>query len=147
MSDAVNDPMTGHVYDGIQEYDNPLPGWWTLLFYLTIVFSGCYYFVSLIRSDWIDTNQKYAAAVTREQERLFAELGDLEPDRATLISFIEDEEKAKWLRVGEAIFQTNCVSCHGRKGEGISGPNMTDDHYINVKKLVDVATTVQKGTK
>lgn len=145
MSTQAGKPMD-HEYDGIQEYDNPLPGWWTLLFYATIVFSFAYVFVAMVRPQWTDPNLQYDAAVTRELERQFAEIGELEPDRATILSFMEDEDKAKWLQFGEAIFQTNCVSCHGRKGEGISGPNMTDDHYINVKKLVDVATTVQKGS-
>ncbi|MEM6673550.1 MAG: cbb3-type cytochrome c oxidase N-terminal domain-containing protein [Planctomycetota bacterium] len=146
MSDAVNDPTTGHIYDGIQEYDNPLPGWWTLLFYLTIVFSACYYFVSLVRAEWTDTNLRYEAAKTRELQRQFAEIGELEPDAATLLSFLQDPEKAKWLDVGSAIFQTNCVSCHGRDGAGVSGPNMTDDHYIKVKTIEDVAKTVIEGS-
>ena len=36
------DLLTGHVYDGIQEYDNPMPRWWVWLFYITIGFSVPY---------------------------------------------------------------------------------------------------------
>ena len=35
-------PKTGHVYDGIEEYDNPLPAWWFNMFVATVVFSGIY---------------------------------------------------------------------------------------------------------
>lgn len=145
VQDSDN-PMTGHVYDGIQEYDNPLPGWWTMLFWGTIFFSVLYYFVSLVRTDWIDTNELYEQAKTRELQKQFATLGELQPDHATLLSFIEDPEKQKWLAVGEAIFQTNCVSCHGRDGAGVSGPNMTDDSFLLVKKLEDVAATITNGS-
>ena len=33
---------TGHVYDGIEEYDNPLPAWWLNLFVLSMVFGIVY---------------------------------------------------------------------------------------------------------
>ena len=39
---APDDPLTGHDYDGIQEYDNPTPSWWYLVFAATVVFSVCY---------------------------------------------------------------------------------------------------------
>ena len=35
---------TGHEWDGIKELDNPMPRWWLLTFYATIVFSIIYYF-------------------------------------------------------------------------------------------------------
>lgn len=146
MSQSTNEVTTGHVYDGIQEYDNPLPGWWTLLFYATIIYSCGYYFLSLIRPDLLHPEQRYELAVTRDLERQFAELGEIHPDHATLLSFIEDPEKEKWLKVGRAIFMTNCVSCHGRDGSGVSGPNMTDDHFLKVKTLADIPVTIINGS-
>ena len=45
MSDSNKDKILDHNYDGIQEMDNPLPSWWTLLFYATIIFAAIYYYV------------------------------------------------------------------------------------------------------
>lgn len=43
MSDnKPKDELLDHAYDGIQEYDNELPGWWKNLFYLTIIISVIY---------------------------------------------------------------------------------------------------------
>ncbi len=110
------------------------------------MFAFGYYFLSLIRPDLMNPEQRYELAVTRAQEAQFAELGDLKPDHATLLSFLEDPEKATWLKVGKAIFMTNCVSCHGRDGSGVSGPNMTDDRYLKVKTLADIPGTISKGS-
>ena len=43
MSDNDRDRLMSHGYDGIQEYDNPLPGWWVWIFWVTIVFSLGYW--------------------------------------------------------------------------------------------------------
>jgi len=137
--------ITDHVYDGIQEYDNPLPGWWTLLFYGTIVFSFGYVFIAFARPEWTDVNLEYEAAKIRQQEREFALLGDLQPDRETLMTFLDGGEKAKFLSNGEALFQVNCASCHGKNGEGNAGPNMTDDAYLNVTSLADIPQVVING--
>ena len=32
-----------HAYDGIEEYDNPMPRWWVLIFWATIVYSVVYF--------------------------------------------------------------------------------------------------------
>ncbi|MHC4377574.1 MAG: c-type cytochrome, partial [Planctomycetota bacterium] len=85
------------------------------------------------------------SAVTKQLEKQFATLGQLSPDEGTLMGFLTDEEQTKWLKVGEAIFRTHCVSCHGRDGAGISGPNLTDDHYKHVKTIGDIPQIVIEG--
>ena len=38
----VTNKLIDHDFDGIQEYDNDLPGWWKALFLITIIFSIIY---------------------------------------------------------------------------------------------------------
>ena len=146
MSEPQDHNVSIHVYDGIEEYDNPLPGWWTLLFQLSVVFAFCYLFINLARPEWVETELEYQAAVEAENARQFKEIGNLEPDQATIMAFLNDPEKQRFLSVGEAIFRTNCISCHGRKGEGGSGPNMTDESFLLVKTVTDIPQTVIKGS-
>lgn len=153
MSDASADgshglatgEITDHVYDGIQEYDNPLPGWWTLLFYGTIVYSFGYLFIAFARPEWTDVNLEYDAALVEKRAREFALLGDLQPDRETLMAFLDGGEKSEFLGNGAALFATNCASCHGKDGAGNAGPNMTDDAYLNVTRLADIPKVVIEG--
>ncbi|KAA3661837.1 MAG: hypothetical protein DWQ10_03780 [Calditrichaeota bacterium] len=45
---------------------------------------------------------------------------------------------------GKQIWVTNCVVCHGANGEGLIGPNMTDDYWISgqgdIAGIVEVIT-------
>ena len=41
-SAGTTDKTMGHSFDGIEEYDNPLPRWWFLLFIGTLVFGILY---------------------------------------------------------------------------------------------------------
>jgi len=140
-----SEKLTGHLYDGIQEYDNPLPGWWNWLFIGTVVFSILYQIMMWMHPDTLSVAARYEASVTRMLQKQFAELGELEADEATLLGFVQDPEQQKWLEVGRAVFLTNCASCHGRDGAGVSAPNMTDDHYKNVKVVTDIPGIVRNG--
>ena len=42
---SSEDRLLDHEYDGIQEYDNPLPRWWLWILYATVIFSVAYYFL------------------------------------------------------------------------------------------------------
>ena len=137
--------LTGHLYDGIQEYDNPLPGWWSWLFIATIVYAILYQAMMWFHPDTLSVAARYDASVTRMLQQQFAQLGELDTDEATLLGFVQDPEQQKWLDVGRAVFLTNCASCHGRDGAGVSAPNMTDDFYKNVKSVVDIAKVVREG--
>lgn len=40
----VTDELLDHDYDGIREYDNPLPPWWVSLFFITVIWGSLYFF-------------------------------------------------------------------------------------------------------
>jgi len=140
MSDQ--DRLLEHEYDGIREYDNPTPGWWHVLFLASVVFSIFYYifwhFSPLAPSIW----EAHEAAVTREFRLMFADVGELNPDDRTLLTFTAD---ARWEAVAAGIYASNCAQCHGPRGQGLIGPNLTNDRYTQVRTLHDVYTVIARG--
>lgn len=135
-------PKTDHAYDGIEEFDNPLPGWWKWLFIASIVFSPFYYLYYHGGTAGRSIEDGYGVALAANTRLQFDEIGILEPTEATLVSYME---KDNWLRVGKIVFQTHCVSCHGREGEGKVGPNLTDEHFKNIKKIEDIIDILNNG--
>ncbi len=139
---APDDPLTGHSYDGIQEYDNPLPGWWKWLFVASIVMAPPYfmYYHSGVEgrsvADQYDT--KFAAHI----ELQFAEIGNLPMTRESVVEYLYDDS---WLKVGKSVFKTNCTQCHAKDGGGLVGPNLTDEEYKNVKDIGDILDVIQNG--
>ena len=136
--------LTSHNYDGIQEYDNPTPGWWNWLFILSIVVAPIY--VVWFHSSVVDRTlaAQYEEAKNENLKLQFGEIGTLEPTRANVVKYMNDD---KWLPVGAATFATHCKSCHGADGQGISAPNLTDDIYIHVNNIEDIAKIVNNGAK
>jgi cytochrome c oxidase cbb3-type subunit 3 len=134
--------LTDHEYDGIQEYDNPLPGWWSLVFFLSFVFSIAYGVHYHLGGDGPSVEDEYGAQAAEVFEMRFAELGELQPDRTTLLAYMNDPQ---WLAVGEAVFRANCVSCHGSAAQGDIGPNLTDDQWKNVDAIEDIARVIADG--
>ncbi len=142
MAKEPQDILTDHEYDGIREYDNPTPGWWTWLFVVTIIFSVLYFPIVLAGRGELSPIGAYDRAVIENTLLQFAEIGELTPDGPTLVRFSQDE---KWLGVGRTIYITHCISCHGSAGEGLVGSNLTDDYWKNVKVIEDIALIVQEG--
>jgi cytochrome c oxidase cbb3-type subunit III len=136
------DILTDHAYDGIQEYDNPMPGWWVWLFVATIVFSGFYYFIATVVTGAFSPVASYDQAMADVLKKQLAGGGLLKGDAVTLLRLSKDADS---LKTGQAIFATNCVSCHGRDAAGMTGPNLTDDAYLNVQKIEDICDVVTKG--
>ena len=134
--------LTGHEYDGIEEYDNPAPGWWSWIFGLTCVFAIVYFFFVTLAGGGLSPTGFYERAMTADQERQFAQLGDIQSDPASLIRMSKDE---KMLRIGKAMFATNCAACHGINATGLTGPNMTDEYYLHVRKVDDFLDVIRKG--
>lgn len=137
-----NNQLKEHAYDGIQEYDNPLPGWWTYTFIATAVFSVGYLMWFHTGAPGRTIEAGYEVAAAANQRLQFSEIGTLTGDEATLVRFANDP---KWVSFGESLFRTNCANCHGKAGEGNVGPNLTDEHYKYVRKPEDIYKVVNEG--
>jgi cytochrome c oxidase cbb3-type subunit 3 len=138
---AQPDMLRDHEYDGIQEFDNPTPSWWTYIFVGSCAFSLVYFVFFHMGAGWT-VKESYQIAVVDDLRKQFAEIGQLKPDEPTLLKYMQDP---KWLTVGQLVFKGNCINCHGAEANGSIGPNMTDDHYKNVKTLADIPMVVSAG--
>ncbi len=142
MVERPRDHLMDHEYDGIQEFDNPCPGWWNWLFFGTVVFSVWYFiFFQFSPAAWTNASW-YDNTVAESLRQQFAEIGELSPDEATLVQYMND---AEWLTVGAGVYKTQCAKCHGPDASGDVGPNLTDDLYKNVQTVEDIATVVADG--
>lgn len=143
MSAETNrDLLREHEYDGIQEYDNPTPGWWNLIFFVSFVFSAWYILYHHASTISTSVAQGYEIDMTDDLKKRFSTIGDLKPDQPTLIKFMRNEE---WKLVGASVYKANCVSCHGPDAAGQIGPNLTDDYWKNVKELTDIPKVISGG--
>lgn len=138
-------PMQGHSYDGIQEYDNPMPGWWVWIFWATVLFTP-FYILGVHVFGYIDTYQEDLAQSEQELAQIreaYAEAHpSLEVDEASLQKFVEDPAMAA---AGATLFAANCASCHGAEGQGLIGPNLTDKYWIHGNTNVDIFNVITKG--
>ena len=135
------DRLTGHEYDGIKEYDNPLPGWWVWLFTVcTLVAIPYVMWYHLGAGPSIEDSLD--AEVAANAARFLAKFGDLEPDEATILEYRSD---AAAMAAMEGLFKGKCAQCHVADGSGDVGPNLTDEYWINVSSVTDIATILTKG--
>jgi mono/diheme cytochrome c family protein len=49
------------------------------------------------------------------------------------------------LAAGKQVFLTNCITCHGKAGEGGIGPNLTDDYYLHGRGMTNTVKTIING--
>lgn len=135
--------MADHTYDGIQEYDNPLPGWWKGLFWLTALFAIPYTIWYHFMGNEIYERYDNKLAEIEAAEALIEKLDD---SQASLLAMLDD---ADVVAKGRGIFNGKgaCFACHLADGGGVTGlgPNMTDQHYKNLKTLGEFPTVIRSG--
>lgn len=132
------DVPTDHEYDGIHEFDNPLPRWWLMTFFGAVVFAIGYWLVMHSTPGAAGSYEAYGEA-QREYD-LAAAANAIDP--AQLITMAKDPSA---VAAGKTVFTNRCVPCHGPDGGGTVGPNLTDKFWIHGGDLKSIYTTVAGG--
>ncbi len=161
----TTDETLGHSFDGIEEYDNPLPRWWFLLFVATLVFAVGYLVLYPGMGNWkgifpgydkVDAESNTAFAngeagwtgVHQWEKEMFKadkEYGPIFAKYAAMpIEAVAQDEQA--LKMGGRLFASNCAVCHGSDAKGAYGfPNLTDTEWRWGGEPDTIKTTILGG--
>lgn len=135
--------LLDHEYDGIHEYDNPMPRWWLWIFYATIVYSVLYWFNVPGIGIGKGRLASYEADVTAAEARAAALAADTPGmTEDALLALTRDDEV---VTRGTTTYGQMCASCHGPDGGGVIGPNLTDDAWIHGGTPLEIHHTVVEG--
>ena len=137
---------TGHVFDGIEELENPLPRWWLSMFVGTIVFAVGYliYYPGLGSfagiAGWSSQSQ-WAEDVRAREARfapLYAEIAGVPLDE-----LLSDRQAQQ---IGRRLYLNNCSTCHGLTAQGAFGfPDLTDQQWLWGDTFDAIKTSIQHG--
>jgi len=147
---------TGHEWDGIEEFDNPMPRWWLWTFYATIIW-GLLYTVAYPAWPLINgatagvlgwsTRADVAAEIAAVEEANAPMNARLEA--ADLTAIASDSELGPYaVSAGSAVFKTWCAQCHGSGAAGAKGyPNLLDDDWLWGGSMEEIHVTVAHGIR
>ena len=147
---------TGHQWDGIKELNTPLPRWWVISFYLTIVWAFGYW---MVYPAWpLLTSHTTGLFGYSTRGDVVVELANLEKIRgdkmmklgaAPLAEIEKDQALLALARArGKTVFGDNCAPCHGSGGTGAKGyPNLNDDEWLWGGSLDQILQTIQFGVR
>ena len=137
---------TGHEWDGLTEWNKPLPRWWLNLFYITVVFALVYLAIYpglgiyAGTQGWTSEGEhaKDVAAADASIKPLFAKFAQ--------VPLPELGRNPEALALGRSVFANNCVTCHGSDARGAKGfPNLTDNDWLYGGEPETIETTIKGG--
>lgn len=135
--------LSHHDFDGIRELDNRLPPWWVNLFLITVVWAGIYMYYYHFGGNGPSSGEEYKMEMEQAKKQQDVALAGKANaiDEANVVALTD----AASLSDGELIFKTSCAACHGQKGEGLVGPNMTDEYWIHGGGIKNIFKTIKYG--
>ena len=141
MADQEQDRLLEHDYDGIREYDNPMPRWWLWMFYASIAFVPVYYILPGNMGAGRGNVAEYEAEVAAYEAARPAG-GDAVASSEVLAALATDPAA---LANGKSLFDMNCAVCHRADGGGLIGPNLTDDAWLHGGTPEAIHATIVTG--
>lgn len=132
-----------HDYDGIRELDNHLPPWWVNLFILCVIWSVGYMWYYHWGGNGPNQDEYYKMEVAAAKKEIAAALaGKADAVNEGNVTALTD---AAAIGEGEMIFKNVCAACHGQLGEGLVGPNFTDEYWLHGGGIKNVFKVIKHG--
>ncbi len=143
---AINkDLLLNHEYDGIREYDNPMPKWWKWIFWGSFYFAVAYFLHYHITGNGESVAATYQADLTAAREKEAMAVMGTELSEESLAKL---ESNEAMMADAAMLFVQRCAQCHKQKGEGLIGPNLTDDSWIHGKPtLMNIYEIISEGVQ
>ena len=140
--DQEADLLLDHDYDGIKELDNALPPWWKYGFYITILVAVFYLLKFEVWHTGMNPTEEYNAEMTEAKVQTDAYLASAKEnvDENSVIQL-----DAAGAAAGKTLFAKTCVPCHLAEGQGLVGPNLTDEYWIHGGGIKDIFKTIKYG--
>ena len=131
-----------YISDGIEQSEAPIPGWWKSAFVTILAICPVYMLYYHTGAPGRSMTDSYDKALAKAAQKRYGEIGELQADGPTVVRFMS---KPSWTKLGKVLFKSKCATCHGREGEGIVGPNLTDESYKNVRQIGDIPKVILEG--
>ena len=144
---ADPEETTGHTFDGIEEYNKPMPRWWLNMFWAAIVFGVCYlayYGLGNYKGFIGWSSAKQLAEETAKHDRRYGEI--FAAFAEVPVAELKDNPQA--MRMGQQLFLNNCAICHGQTAQGYYGfPNLTDNDWLYGSSPENITATIVNGRR
>ncbi|MBK8187242.1 MAG: cytochrome-c oxidase, cbb3-type subunit III [Cellvibrio sp.] len=152
--DTGETKTTGHEYDGIEEYDNPLPRWWFYGFLASFVFTAFYLYAYPGLGNWKGAKwDEYQDSWTSVNELRYDQQQAEELYQQTYGAFgkmpiTELANKPDAMRIAQTLFMDNCALCHGADAGGNPGfPSLVDKDWLYGGTPEKILETITHGRK
>lgn len=147
---------TGHMWDGISEYNIPAPRWWLIVWIICIIWSVGYWF---FYPTWPTKSGNSKGSLNwSQQSQLLESQKEIENRKNIYLEkfaksnfeqIMKDPDLTEFaLNGGRIAFKENCAACHGTGAQGAQGyPNLNDDDWLWGGKIDDIYQTIKFGIR
>ena len=128
QTDTATGELMEDNWDGVGEYNNPVPTGWAVIFALTMIWGMWYYTIGY-------------------PVNAYSQIGEYNEDAKVLNDKFEAQYEHivgdKLVEMGESVYLSNCAACHGLNADGIDG--QAADLNVRLEKSV-VKHVIENGS-
>ena len=156
IDELTGRPTMGHDFDGIEELNTPMPSWWLLTFYASIIW-GIGYTIAYPAWPMIEGATEGLLGYSTRAE-VAQDIAEHEAENADLVAQLVAQDMDALdpqsslhryaVARGGSVFRAQCSQCHGSGAAGAKGyPNLLDNDWLWGGTLADITFSVRHGIR